>query len=151
MRIERKRTRQFENGSVARSPSLTSGSTASAIKATGRRPVRIPVVCILVVIAMCGLQRRQAAIAGDERNIERYAVRRVEPVYPPLAQKQRIEGIVVVQLSVGGNGKVASAEFIRGNNIFKSVSLEAAKRWEFKVPTGETLEGTIRFTFKIEG
>ena len=86
----------------------------------------------------------------DERNIEQYATRRVQPAYPPLAQKQRIEGVVVVQVSVAANGKVSNADFLRGNNVFRSVSLEAARRWEFRVPNGEALEGTIRFTFKLD-
>jgi TonB family protein len=92
----------------------------------------------------------QTAISSDERNIERYATKRAEPAYPPLAQKQRIEGVVVVQITVASSGKVTNAEFIRGNNIFRAVSLDAARKWEFKVPNGETLEGTIRFTFKLE-
>ena len=92
----------------------------------------------------------QKEVRADERNVEQYAIKRAQPTYPPLAQKQRIEGIVVIRVSVGSSGKVTNAEFIRGNNIFKSVSLEAARRWEFKVPAAEGIEGTIRFTFKLE-
>src|SRR5262245_14471614 len=98
---------------------------------------------LLLVLALLSIQ---LVAVGDERNIEALAIRRVQPTYPPLAQKQRIEGVVVVQLSVGANGKVNNAEFLRGNNIFKAVSIEAARRWEFKVPNGEAMEGTIRFT-----
>jgi TonB family protein len=88
---------------------------------------------------------------GDEdRNIEKQAVKRVHPPYPPLAQRYRIEGVVTVQLTVDKEGKVQSAEFVRGHNIFRSVSLDAAKRWEFKPPAEETLQGTIRFTFKLQ-
>jgi TonB family protein len=90
--------------------------------------------------------------AGDEeRNIEKHAVKRVQPNYPPLAQKYRIEGPVIVEIKVAKDGKVQSAEFIRGHNIFRSVSLDAAKRWEFKPPGDELLQGTIRFTFKLGG
>ena len=105
----------------------------------------------LTVLAALLLGPGPSSVTGDERNIEQYAVKRVQPVYPPLAQKQRIEGIVVVQLTVAGTGKVTAAEFLRGNNIFKTASIEAAKRWEFKVPNGDSLEGTIRFAFKLEG
>jgi TonB family protein len=85
----------------------------------------------------------------DEHNIERNAITRVQPAYPPNAQKYRIEGIVTVQVSVNSEGKVAKAEFIRGHNLFRSVSLDAAKRWEFKLSGESSLEGTIRFTFKL--
>jgi periplasmic protein TonB len=85
----------------------------------------------------------------DDRNIEKLAVKRVQPPYPPLAQKYKIEGVVVVEVTVVKDGKVSKAEFVRGNNVFRSVSLDAAKRWEFKRPDGETIEGTIHFTFKL--
>lgn len=103
-----------------------------------------------LVFAGLSLPPLRREVRADERNIEQYAIKRAQPTYPPLAQKQRIEGIVVIQVSVASSGKVTNAEFIRGNNIFKSVSLEAARRWEFKVPTAEGIEGTIRFTFKLE-
>jgi TonB family protein len=105
---------------------------------------------LFLVLALLSIQPLHLVAIGDERNIEQFALKRVQPTYPPLAQKQRIEGVVVVQLSVGANGKVNNAEFLRGNNIFKAVSLDAARRWEFRVPGGEGLEGTIRFTFKLE-
>jgi TonB family protein len=88
-----------------------------------------------------------SSTADDERNIERFAVKRVQPPYPPLAQKYKIEGIVTVQVLVSTDGRVSKAEFVRGHNIFRSVALDAAKRWEFKA--NESLEGTIRFTFKL--
>jgi TonB family protein len=86
----------------------------------------------------------------DERNIERNAVTRVQPAYPPNAQKYRIEGVVMVGVSVNSEGKVSKAEFIRGHNLFRSVSLDAAKRWEFKLSGESSLEGTISFTFKLK-
>jgi TonB family protein len=85
----------------------------------------------------------------DERNIEKIAVSRVQPAYPPNAQKYRIEGVVTVKVSVASEGKVTKAEFVRGHNLFRSVSLDAAKRWEFKLSGESSLEGTIRFTFKL--
>jgi TonB family protein len=93
--------------------------------------------------------RNIISMAFDDRNIEAMATRRVQPAYPPMAQKYKIEGTVVVQLSVGGDGKVSKAEFVRGHNIFRSVSLDAAKRWEFRAPSEGALEGTVQFSFKL--
>lgn len=92
-----------------------------------------------------------AAGGDEERNIERLAVNQVQPSYPSLAQKYRIEGVVTVQVSVDRNGKVLKAEFVRGHTIFRSVSLDAAKMWEFKPPEADGLVGTIRFTFRLKG
>jgi TonB family protein len=57
--------------------------------------------------------------------------------------------VVTVLVSVTREGKVTKAEFVRGHNLFRSVSLDAAKRWEFKLSGENSLEGTIRFTFKL--
>ncbi|MCI0486074.1 MAG: TonB family protein [Blastocatellia bacterium] len=92
---------------------------------------------------------RLATTDNEERNIEKQAVKRVQPPYPSLAQKYKIEGVVTVQVTVGGDGKVEKAEFVRGHNVFRSVSLDAAKRWEFRLSGEKTLEGTIRFIFKL--
>ena len=80
-------------------------------------------------------------------DIEQYAVKRVQPDYPMLAQKHKIEGIVIMDLKVSSDGRVTDAQFLNGHNVFKSVSLEAARQWEFKKGKGES--GIIRFTFKL--
>ena len=83
---------------------------------------------------------------GDN-DIEKYAIKRVQPDYPVLAQKHKIEGIVVVDVKVGSDGKVTDAQFVNGHSVFRAVSLDAAKQWEFR--KGSDVEGTIRFTFKL--
>src|SRR5258707_836024 len=108
----------------------------------------LPVVAIVLAVMPQALFIH-AAGGDDEANIEKFAIKRVQPPYPPNAQRYRIEGVVTVQVAVGGDGKVTKAEFVRGNNVFRSVSLDAAKRWEFRVASGGSLEGMIRFTFKL--
>ena len=80
-------------------------------------------------------------------DIEQFAVKRVQPDYPMLAQKHKIEGIVIMDLKVSSDGKVTDAQFVNGHNVFKTVSIEAAKQWEFKKGKGES--GIIKFTFKL--
>ena len=111
------------------------------------RPIALLCAVLIAVLSPAAIISN-AAVAGDE-NIERLAVKRVQPPYPPLAQKYRIEGIVVVQVTVQRDGKVSKAEFVSGNSLFRAVSLDAAKRWEFKRLEGDTLEGTINFRFKL--
>jgi TonB family protein len=104
---------------------------------------------MMFMIGMPDVRISRASGVTDERNIERIATKKVQPAYPPMAQKYKIEGAVTVQVSVNNEGKVSKAEFIRGNNLFRTVSLDAAKRWEFKLSGESSLEGTIQFTFKL--
>ncbi|HEV8487178.1 MAG TPA: TonB family protein [Blastocatellia bacterium] len=87
---------------------------------------------------------------GDAGNIEKYATAQVQPPYPPTAQKYRIEGTVTIQVEVSRDGKVVKAEFVRGHTVFRSVSLDTAKQWQFSTPNSANLEGTIDFTFKLK-
>ena len=86
---------------------------------------------------------------AQERNIEQYATAQIQPSYPTAAQKYRIEGTVTVEVSVAKDGKVAKAQFLRGHTIFRAVSLEAAKQWQFEAKDSN-LEGTINFTFRLD-
>lgn len=117
------------------------------------RWVKIILRCVQVVLVLAALlpQPRISFALGsdDDHNIEKYAIKRVQPPYPPHAQKYKVEGVVTVQVTVGNDGKVTKAEFVRGHNVFRAVSLDAAKRWEFKLAGENALEGTIRFTFKV--
>jgi TonB family protein len=116
------------------------------MKNTIRNLVLLTMTVFMIGTPEAGISR---ASGGDERNIEKVAIKRVQPAYPANAQKYRIEGVVVVGVSVNSEGKVSKAEFIRGHNLFRSVSLDAAKRWEFKLSGESSLEGTISFTFKL--
>jgi TonB family protein len=113
-----------------------------------RNLVLLTMTVFMIGTPEAGISRASGGI--DERNIERIAIKRVQPAYPPNAQKYRIEGVVTVGVSVNSEGKVSKAEFIRGHNLFRSVSLDAAKRWEFKLSGESSLEGTISFTFKLK-
>ena len=105
----------------------------------------------LVLAVYCIAQPRPAAVsADDETNIEKYAIRRVKPSYPPNAVRYRIEGAVTVRLTVASNGTVSEAEFVRGQTVFRNASLDAAKRWLFKSPGNSQMKGVIHFTFKLE-
>jgi len=115
-------------------------------KGLSRRRMLISLLALLAIL----LPNRGLAVgAFEDPNIEKYAVKKVQPPYPEMAEKYHIEGMVIVRVSVAADGRVSQAEFVRGPNIFRSVSLDAAKRWSFKPPSNEAIAGTIHFTFKL--
>lgn len=56
------------------------------------------------------------------------------PVYPPLAIRARIEGTVVVEATIGKNGKIKDAKVVRSVFILDQAALEAIKKWEYEPP-----------------
>lgn len=90
-----------------------------------------------------------AARAADHGpNLEARAISRVQPAYPALAKRHGMEGTITVGIEVGANGAVLRATFLEGNVIFRSASVEAAKRWVFRT-TAEPTSGHIDFRFSI--
>lgn len=59
-------------------------------------------------------------------------VRRVEPVYPLLAQKEHVQGVVVLQAQIDRDGKVQAVQVLSGPDILTSAALEAIRQWRFK-------------------
>lgn len=105
-------------------------------------------ILLLVVFAATLVVPAGLPLGPAGGDLEPYAVRRVQPAYPPLAQKLRIEGSVLLDVKVAANGVVAKADFRRGHSIFRSASLDAVKRWKFR--SGDELEGTITLIFEID-
>lgn len=59
-------------------------------------------------------------------------IKRVQPVYPPVAKAAGVEGRVNIALLIGEDGKVVSAEVVDGHPLLREAALEAARQWEFK-------------------
>jgi TonB family protein len=69
-------------------------------------------------------------------------VSNVEPVYPAVAQKNKIQGAVWLDTVVGKDGHVASAQSISGNPVLVGAAKDAVLQWVYK-PTllnGEPIE-----------
>ena len=80
---------------------------------------------------------------ADERRVEK----RVAPVYPELAKRMRISGIVHVEATVAQDGTVTAAKATTGNKMLTLAAEDAVKRWKF-VP-GES-QSTIGIDVNFE-
>ena len=59
-------------------------------------------------------------------------IRKVDPVYPAQARAEGIEGSVTLQVTIGEDGQVQSAEPIEGNPILAAAAQEAVKQWGYQ-------------------
>jgi TonB family protein len=79
------------------------------------------------------------------------AIRRVEPLYPRMAQLAGVSGSVVVEVLVDEKGSVVSARAISGHVLLKAAAENAARGWRWN-PTrlndvAVQVVGTITFNF----
>jgi TonB family protein len=68
------------------------------------------------------------------------------PVYPANAKARSITGMVVVQGTVGKDGKVSNLQFISGQPVFKNAAFDAVRQYLFKQAklNGQPIEQTTQ-------
>ena len=71
---------------------------------------------------------------------------KVAPLYPELARRMNITGVVKVRVTVAANGSVKDAALIGGHPVLASAALEAAKKWHFEARQEESTE-IVEFRF----
>ena len=80
-------------------------------------------------------------------------LRRVDPVYPELAKRARVDQIVMLEVSVDEEGNVANVRVIRGHPLLDQAAIDAVKQWKYS-PTllnGEPVPviATVTVIFKL--
>ena len=107
--------------------------------------------CALLV----GSQETPAPVEVPAETMPALLIRRVAPVYPPLARQARIQGTVVLKVIVNKDGEVRAAEPISGHPMLAPSAIEAVKQWRYRpvMKDGEPVEvtTTIQVNFKIAG
>jgi TonB family protein len=77
----------------------------------------------------------QTPFAGEhiEKGIaEANLVKKVEPVYPDLAKKARVQGTVRFSVLISKEGEVEDMRLISGHPLLVNAAKEAVKQWEYK-------------------
>ena len=81
-------------------------------------------------------------------------VRNVDPVYPQLALLSRVQGIVIIEATIGPDGRVMNARVLRSEPLLKQAALDAVNQWEFTptllngIPLPVIMTVTVMFTLK---
>lgn len=58
-------------------------------------------------------------------------VSRVEPIYPRKAKEARVEGTVVVEITVNETGEVSEIETVSGPDLLREAAVEAVRQWRY--------------------
>ena len=75
----------------------------------------------------------------------------VRPVYPPIAQSARVQGVVIIEAVIGPNGRVTDARVLRSIPLLDAAALDAVRQWEFTptllngVPVPVIMTVTVNF------
>jgi periplasmic protein TonB len=82
-------------------------------------------------------------------------VKRVNPVYPPLARQARIQGVVILQAQISKEGNIENLQLISGHPMLAPAAIEAVKQWKYRpyLLNGEPCEvdTQIQVNFTLAG
>jgi TonB family protein len=100
----------------------------------------------LLLILGCATSKPPTAWSQEPEQITRKVKNKVAPVYPDLARRMNISGVVKVQVMVDKNGNVKSSKLIGGHPILAQSAMDAIRKWRFEAGPEETT-GIVEFRF----
>ncbi|HJV48130.1 MAG TPA: energy transducer TonB [Geothrix sp.] len=76
---------------------------------------------------------------------------RVDPVYPEFARRARIQGPVVLLMTVDEQGQPTQVQVLEGHPAFHEAAVQAARQWRFEPARmdGRPVSATFRLTLKF--
>jgi TonB family protein len=76
------------------------------------------------------MARLQPLRAGDDIRAP-IKITDVKPVYPPIAQSARVQGVVTVEALIDDQGNVVNARVIRSMPLLDGAALDAISKWKY--------------------
>jgi TonB family protein len=70
-------------------------------------------------------------IPVDAEAQKRKLIYQVKPIYPEIAKRDRLEGVVRLEALIDKEGKVERLEVIRGNPVLAQAAMEAVRQWRY--------------------
>jgi TonB family protein len=80
------------------------------------------------------------SFAQEQPEATRKIVSKVAPVYPELANKMQMRGIVKVEVVVAPNGKVKFTQVLGGSPLLAKAAVDAIEKWKWGPAPQETKE-----------
>jgi TonB family protein len=79
--------------------------------------------------------------------VERAVKSRINPVYPEIARRMKITGVVKLEVKVDPDGKVIDIKTLTGNRALSTAAEDAVRKWRFVPAAAEsTIEVEVNFT-----
>jgi TonB family protein len=93
-----------------------------------------------------GCLAASAGPAWGQEEMNRKLKTKTAAVYPELARRMSITGVVKVQITVATNGAIKEAKLVGGHPVLAGAALEAVKGWRYEASKEEST-GIVEFHF----
>jgi len=80
--------------------------------------------------------------------LEGSLIRRVQPIYPPLARNARVQGAVVLFATISAAGTIENLRVLSGHPLLAGAAIDAVKQWRYRpyILNGEPIEVETEIT-----
>ena len=110
--------------------------------------MRFRLAVLLLTLAAPGAHAAPAR-AEAQRIAPPKMVKHVEPIYPEAARQARIQGVVVVEATIGPDGKVRDAKVITSIPQLDEAALAAVRQWEYEPTIVRGVASPVIMTVKV--
>ena len=111
----------------------------------GKRVLLLFVAALVALTANLEAAQSNSASGASDRKV----TSKVAPVYPELAKRMHLHGVVKVEAVVRPNGAVKTTRVLGGNPVLVDAALEAVGKWKFETAQAESTE-VVQVTFDTE-
>jgi TonB family protein len=98
-------------------------------------------------------QARPLKLRISQSVAEANLLKRVQPEYPAEAKAKRIEGDVVLKVTINIKGEIEKATLFEGESVLGQAALDAVKKWKYKpfLLNGQpvNVETTVKISFHL--
>lgn len=113
---------------------------SSSDKRPFRRRIGACLFALLVLAGFC-LPARATGTPSDRK-----VQKRVQPIYPELAKRMHVGGIVRISATVAPDGSVTEVKTLSGSRLLSPAAEDAVKKWKFvATDTQSTVNLDINF------
>jgi periplasmic protein TonB len=95
--------------------------------------------------------KQETPIAEPQANaVKPVLIHRVNPEYPEVARKARVEGTVILEAIINKNGDVENVKVLRGvHPVLDQAAVNAVRKWRYKPQTSK-VHTTVTVKFKLK-
>jgi len=106
------------------------------------RPLVAHLLLLITLTSLAASQVHPELIRADDKVMSGLLLKRVEPVYPPLARQARIQGTVILKVRINKSGEVANVQLVSGHPMLAPAAIAAVKQWKYDpyLLNGEAVE-----------
>jgi protein TonB len=90
-------------------------------------------------------------VIHDFTSVGLAVLHRVDPVYLDFARQARIQGPVVLMMTVDEQGRPIQVQVLEGHAVFHEAAKQAARQWRFEPArmNGQPVSAAFRLTLKF--